>query len=637
MLIASEIEHIDVVHSANESTLNTLILSRQDLEQSFSQLSDVVASLPGIQIRRGAGFGGRTQVSVRGSNSQQVNLYIDGQLINSGQSGSFDLDQLPISLIESVEIYQGQSSGFGATPVGGEIRITTIKPDDRKVSLSVSAGTLGYLESNIKYNTQFNNHQLLTSINYLTSENDYEFLVPQPFNDSQNKEVQKLKNNRFEKLSTFLNHEWEHALGNSTSSFQFNLQKKHFPNYQNNTPENDSVLETKKYQLSNAQIIDISKFDFERLYSNISISQIDEKYYDLPTPLVNDIYNYQTQKAYLGVRLPFQFQQWRWQPFINYNYESFESESQINGLPPSCNGIGACDVKSHRNDLNIGHRLSWKNPNLDLAVAWSASQTFSENSNVSRNNDASEPSVTNDDYFSQELNVEKRWGKHRLSAQFTNGVRKPNMYELFGNRGLFKGNDNLEPEESEGFSISARNQLDSFTLEHSLYSQQISNAIVAIYSSSGAGSYQNVSNVSLLGLTSNINWDINENTQVGSTIDLIDSNTESLFRAFDNKHQPGIYHKELDVYFKWQFSKRWWFKLNHYIGTDLYYDRANKVTSNNGLTSEQHTSNISINYELDRLNFNGRINNLFNHSYKDLSNRPAQGRQIQFTLNIKEF
>ena len=81
--------------------------------------------------------------------------------------------------------------------------------------------------------------------------------------------------------------------------------------------------------------------------------------------------------------------------------------------------------------------------------------------------------------------------------QFTQGIRQPNMFELFGDRGLFKGNDNLQAEDSTGFSISGLHQFSSITLDQTLYSQRISNAIVAIYSSSGAGSYQNVSSVDL--------------------------------------------------------------------------------------------------------------------------------------------
>ena len=104
-------------------------------------MSDILKSINGIQIRQISGLGNPVSISIRGSNSKQVQLYIDGQLINDSQFGGFDLNQIPTEQIESIEISKNQAIGTGATPIGGVIRINTFNPneDSKKMSLAIGS------------------------------------------------------------------------------------------------------------------------------------------------------------------------------------------------------------------------------------------------------------------------------------------------------------------------------------------------------------------------------------------------------------------------------------------------------------------------------------------------------------------
>jgi vitamin B12 transporter len=74
------------------------------------------------------GPGGQTSVFIRGTNSNQVKVLIDGIDASdpSNTNGSFDFGQLLTYDIDRIEVLRGPQSGlYGADAIGGVISITT--------------------------------------------------------------------------------------------------------------------------------------------------------------------------------------------------------------------------------------------------------------------------------------------------------------------------------------------------------------------------------------------------------------------------------------------------------------------------------------------------------------------------------
>ncbi len=70
----------------------------------------------------------RSIVRIRGSNSDQVLVLIDGAIMNSATIGNYDFANLTTDNIERIEILRGaQSMLWGADAMGGVINITTKK------------------------------------------------------------------------------------------------------------------------------------------------------------------------------------------------------------------------------------------------------------------------------------------------------------------------------------------------------------------------------------------------------------------------------------------------------------------------------------------------------------------------------
>lgn len=629
-------EVIEVNSEPQLPALHKYTISADELTDSAALLSDVIASLPSVQIRKADGVGGLVTVSIRGSSSQQVNLYIDGQLVNSGQSGRFDLEQLPLAMIESIEMTQSQTSGVGPTPIGGEIRITTRRDSGQHTKATLAVGSEGYLETSVSQALNVGKHQLSGAVNYLTSDNDYEYKVPQSFTNSQVSVTEPLRNNQFEKLSLFLSDDWQQTASSTRFALQYNNQTKHIPNFQNNSPENNRKLEDENTRFS-------VKHNVNQLWSSTSSLlvdafwfQQDEMYLDEPSPEKSDVYDYSSQQSGLMLQMPMQWQSVYWQPYVNFEWQEFESNTLVNQQKPSCNGISQCDVKAQQTQLHLGHAIRWQDKTKAWQVNWSVDAFVSETENqILHQKDINKVSGEAD-YFTQQFSVDYHQKDHRYSAQLSRGIRTPTMYELFGDRGSLKGNDGLKPEFSTSLSVNSQHFYNNWTLQQSVFYQQVEDSIVAIFNARGVGSYDNVSEVSMLGWSGHAQYAWSD-VSVGGSIDLLNSSTSSEFRAFDNKKQPGVYHQQLNGFVQWQINSAWSVRFESIWDAGLYYDRANNISSRNELTSDRQLSNFSVSYDGNYFTSSFHIKNLFNQSYLDLANREAAGQQIRFSITIKEF
>ncbi|MGD9811773.1 MAG: TonB-dependent receptor plug domain-containing protein [Sphingobium sp.] len=103
-------------------------------------ISDVLETLPGISLRQSGGPGAQTSVFIRGGNSSQTLVLIDGVRINdpSSPNGAFDFGALLTGNIGRVEVLSGPNSViWGSQAMGGVVNIQTLAPT-RDLMLSAS-------------------------------------------------------------------------------------------------------------------------------------------------------------------------------------------------------------------------------------------------------------------------------------------------------------------------------------------------------------------------------------------------------------------------------------------------------------------------------------------------------------------
>ncbi len=108
------------------------VLDDADIKASQATVaSDLLARVPGLIIARNGGIGQPTSVFIRGAESDQTVVIIDGVQLNdpSTTGGGFDFQNLLIGDISRIEILRGaQSTLYGSQAMGGVINITTADP-----------------------------------------------------------------------------------------------------------------------------------------------------------------------------------------------------------------------------------------------------------------------------------------------------------------------------------------------------------------------------------------------------------------------------------------------------------------------------------------------------------------------------
>ncbi|CAM3750127.1 TonB-dependent vitamin B12 receptor [Rouxiella silvae] len=118
----------------------TTIVTRDQIDRWQSKsLTDVMRRLPGVDIAQNGGLGQQSSMFIRGTNSSHVLILIDGIRLNqAGISGSSDLSQIPISLVQKIEYIRGPSSAvYGSDAIGGVVNIITTR---NKLGSTITAG-----------------------------------------------------------------------------------------------------------------------------------------------------------------------------------------------------------------------------------------------------------------------------------------------------------------------------------------------------------------------------------------------------------------------------------------------------------------------------------------------------------------
>ena len=124
---------------AEESAANVAsaitVIDRTEIERavgSGATVADILKGLPGLNIAQSGGPGGETNVRIRGADSDQTLVMIDGVRINDPASTGSEFDFAVFSLVnvERIEILRGPQSGlYGGDAIGGVINIITRKGD----------------------------------------------------------------------------------------------------------------------------------------------------------------------------------------------------------------------------------------------------------------------------------------------------------------------------------------------------------------------------------------------------------------------------------------------------------------------------------------------------------------------------
>ena len=120
-----------------------------------SNLAETMKFQPGLRVENTCGNCGAVQLRINGLDGQYSQILLDSSPIFSSLAGVYGLEQLPVAMIERVEVIRGGGSAlFGSNAIGGVVNIITKEP--LRNTLSLSHTTNIFESGDMEHNTSLN-------------------------------------------------------------------------------------------------------------------------------------------------------------------------------------------------------------------------------------------------------------------------------------------------------------------------------------------------------------------------------------------------------------------------------------------------------------------------------------------------
>lgn len=624
--------HLDTVsveaHKSPLMNADYQVFQREAFINRYQNLSSFLQQQNGLQVQQAGGLGNPALISIRGANSSQTTLLINGIKANNSQFGGYDLNTIPLNQIEAIEISRsGSSFDLADQAIGGTINIITRQSEERP-SLSINVGS----EKTIA--TSFSSPLttgLSVQLDHEQSANDYDFPVSSPINNPQNRDQeQALKNAEFERSSIQLVQKYKEV----AARVRYNKQNKNIPDYFRNSDKNDAFLSQEDLTLSlqGEHQLDHTRNKKQFLTEHswqLFHQKTDENFQDrqgvIGLGVDNDKFIQSRSEAQWQSKLL--LQQWQFLAQASVFEEHFASKYLDDTDSYLCTTPqGSCDQMADQqgNKILLGSR--WSNKKQDQQISGDIYVTKTSSQNQLRNKqDQAERDSQSFTGYNLKYSVLTTNTDTHFSIKKSN--RHPSLFQLFGDRGLLLGNPSLEDERSINYSIDNLYRVNKqHQINSAIFYRELENAIIPVYDSRGIGRYENSKEAYLSGIE--LQWKYQNDyfyNQVSA--DMYRSTTvDKKVKSFDDQQIAGIYHNSFSLITGLNIQRHNLEIINQFR-RDLYIDRSNLIQGDHN-----HIIDVNYQYQYNQLSLGASLKNLADIKYNDFTNRPATRRQwIVFT------
>ncbi|OED40203.1 hypothetical protein AB833_12295 [Chromatiales bacterium (ex Bugula neritina AB1)] len=609
--------------AAGEYTGTRQTISGERLQSAGSSLAEVAAAESGVQFRQSGGLGSFSTVSLRGSSAQQVNVYLDGVLLNEAAGGGVNFSDIELLDAQQVDIYRGSVPvQLGDSAIGGAINITSRRASDVAGSrFLLEGGSFSSHRLSAAWNGPVRHrfvNSLVASFSHRASDNDFEFDFDNRTPRNPNDDTRERRNNSQSETSSAL----------LKTGLDLGGGRKL-----------DTVLQWFERDQGIANLLNSETATTQLLTSNVQ----------LRTTLRNQLDS--DGRASL------------WDFSVALKDEEFDDRNSQIGLSSQriLTNTEVLSLKYYREKVTdngtIATTIKWRNERLDNedllqrnAGTRARRNRYDLASQYTRffNDGAGTASlgffasVVADDFqvlaqnglqrdFSDVLFAPQLGLSHVLGRDFVfrAGIsaqqRVPTFFELFGSQGLFEGNPELEKERAVNVETGLQwsrsfEHLEDLELGAVLFYGRRNDLISNVFDARGVGRSENISRADVSGVELDAVAVLDNGFSVNANLTFQDAENRSSISGFTGRQLPGEAQLDGQLGLAWQ-HRNWTFAYQYRLRFDSFYDSANLLPA-----ADQRVHSAALTYRDSNWRVKLSLNNLTDDNFEDFNGFPKPGR-----------
>ena len=610
------------------------IIKRKKFEGKIEGLSQILKQEPGIQVRQSGGMGSFSSISIRGSSSDQVNIFLDGILLNDASGGGVDLSNISLSDVGAIEIYRGITpANFAQSSIGGVVNIRT-----RRIKRGIKSSiTTGYGSFNTRKLGAFINYKpgkwdCLISGDYLGSDNDFRFLnnMGTVFNKADDR-IERRHNAEFDQKNLLTKFGLD-----ITDSVRIDLLNQCFlkdqdlPDWKNNRSTRtsfDTRRDITAFKFTADDVGPIHLNTSTQVYYGWKNEDYDDRLGQIGLGRQHNIYH--TRRCGTNI-----FLEWlnNWNTvglMLHFQHERYDSQDQLKQSNPT-------ESKRNLFSLALQDSLAFFQDSLIITPALRLTHlrdrlmgTRSIFSGVQMPGSSREET-----HFSPQIGLKYRplsW--LTLKTNLGRYVREPSFFELFGDRGFFLGNENLKAEKGVNFDLGLEVNLfpewpwlRHIHIDCAYFHSRVNDLITRSFDARGVGKSVNISKTKISGIETGFKMDFLKIFRFIANATWQDTENQSDIKAFNGNRLPGRYRRSyLERIEAMYDGLKVWSEIMEEEG--VYYDTANLLKA-----KDKEEINAGVSWQLRSALLTLEARNLKNEQYEDFNGFPMPGRSYYFTL-----
>lgn len=631
-LLAAQTPHVAVEVEGSRiprqsATASSQVILPKDVPTAQTAI-ELLETATGVQLKRYGGLDNFAQISIRGSTSEQVLIYLDGVPLNTAQGGFVDLGLLPVETIERIEVYRGGSPGKSSdSTAGGTIYIHTKTYKEKKTILNNRLGAFYTYRGFLQHQNSFKeNHYYNFSFEHFRSRGDFDYLDDKGTRNNKSDDIIRGRdNNDFQNYdfitrfgsqkevgwnwdlhnNFFLKQQGIPGLGNQTSTTADLHTMRNLTQLDLKSPEHLS------YTINGKMFFDYNNSEFRDPNGEIGFG----------TQNNDDT----TLRFGPEATLHFPYENHFFTTFLGQRAELFSPKNRA-----STNPEGPTSQR-HRTALGIEDEMRFLNETLMIDPSVRLEVYINDLSGT----DPSQTTTAGDNTHA-ESQVSTKLGLRfapkafvTMHANVYRGFRAPNFGELFGDRGTIVGNTALKSEKSFNFDTGIRFQGSHFkevrtlTLEAIYFRHQLDQLIQFLQTSQFTLKAQNLGKAIVQGL------------ELTGHLELSDKSRLTAFYIFqtakDNQPGSATFGNFLPGRPKYQISVTGEFPIGKFTPSAHWQWISHNFIDSQNLVRIDHRSIFSAALSWNAKNWltlHLSTKNLTNERVSDIAGYPLPGRSF---------